>query len=220
MRCPSCLSAGFIEITGRTTCSISFTSRQKQLESYVRTLELQNMTNPLKNMRIRTADADGMIHLRNVTSRLALNASPLGGDFGMVRSQRHKPHQGWDLYAELGSKVYAITPGKVQYTRLHGDYGLQLCLLLKGSEIEAIARRLGANHLYAFYGHLSACLFHQGAEVKEQDTIALSGNSGNAANTPPHLHFEIRREAHLGTGLHGRINPGDVLGYQAYQCTL
>lgn len=176
------------------------------------------MTSPLDKMRIRTADDDSRIHLQGVTSRLTNSASPIGGDFGKVRSSGHKPHQGWDLYADVGSKVYAVMAGKVQYTQHHGDYGLQLCLLLEGSKINAIATRFGAKVLYAFYAHLSVTFVHHGMEVKEADTIALSGNSGNASTTPPHLHFEIRVHPHLGPGLHGRINPGEVLGYQAYQC--
>jgi murein DD-endopeptidase MepM/ murein hydrolase activator NlpD len=60
-------------------------------------------------------------------------------------------------------------------------------------------------------------LVDNGCEVKQGDRLGLTGNSGNAHNTPPHLHFEIRRHAHLGKGLHGRVNPGEILGFQYYQ---
>ena len=56
------------------------------------------------------------------------------------------------------------------------------------------------------------------AQVAEGDLIALSGNSGNASNTPSHLHFELRTHPNLGKGLAGRINPGELLGYSHYSC--
>jgi hypothetical protein len=169
-------------------------------------------------MRIRTADVEQSLRAPGVTSKLSVAASPLGGDFGTVRSHNRKNHQGWDLYAAVWTPTYAISPGTVVFVAYHGDYGQQLCLRLQGREIEPLARRLGAAHLYAFYGHLLSVFVDNGCEVKEGYRLGLTGNSGNAHNTPPHLHFEIRRHAHLGKGLHGRINPGEVLGFQYYQC--
>jgi murein DD-endopeptidase MepM/ murein hydrolase activator NlpD len=169
-------------------------------------------------MRIRTGDVEQTLHAAGVTSKLNMTSSPLGGDFGAVRSQGHKNHQGWDLYAGIGTSFYAISGGTVVFVASHGDYGRQLCLKLMGPEIDSIAHRLGARHLYAFYGHLLSTFVFPGYEAKEGDPLGLTGNSGNARNTPPHLHFEIRREPRLGKGLHGRINPGEVIGYQYYQC--
>ena len=173
---------------------------------------------PLDRMDIRTADIEQHIHQPGVTSKLT---SPLGGTFGMVRSSGHKPHQGWDLYAKVGSPVYAVCDSVVEYTSKHGDYGLQLCLhlgLMCGSEVDRLGAKFHAKYLYAFYAHLSSVLVGAGSTVREGQLIAFSGNSGIAAHTPPHLHFEIRTEARPGRGLRGRIDPGKVLGFEPYRC--
>lgn len=176
------------------------------------------MRAPLDEMVIRSGDVDQTVKTPGVTSRLNMKSSPIGGDFGMVRSSGHKNHQGWDLYADIGSPFYSISRGTVTYVRTHGDYGLQLCLELTGPEIAGFEQRLGAKTLYAFYGHLAYAGARQGDEVAEGDRLGLTGNSGNAAGTPPHLHFEIRRQPYLGKGLQGRINPADLLGFQYYRC--
>jgi murein DD-endopeptidase MepM/ murein hydrolase activator NlpD len=169
-------------------------------------------------MVIRTAEVDQSVKLKTVTSRLSIGGSPVGGDFGLVRSFGHKNHQGWDLYADIGSPIYAVSRGTVTFVRTHGDYGLQLCLQLTGPEISPYAKQLGANTLYAFYGHLALVSVKPGYAAEEAERLGLTGNSGNAEGTPPHLHFEIRREPNLGKGLHGRINPAALLGFQYYQC--
>jgi murein DD-endopeptidase MepM/ murein hydrolase activator NlpD len=63
-------------------------------------------------MRIRTADVEQTLRAPGVTSRLSVAARPLGGDFGVVRSHNHKNHQGWDLYAAVGTPIYAIVPAQ------------------------------------------------------------------------------------------------------------
>jgi murein DD-endopeptidase MepM/ murein hydrolase activator NlpD len=176
------------------------------------------MRAPLDRMVIRTAEVDQSVRLKTITSKLNTRNSPLGGDFGLVRSSGHKNHQGWDLYADIGSPVYSVSRGTVIFVKAHGDYGLQLCIKLTGPEIASYARQLGATSLYAFYGHLSVVSVKAGYEAEEGDRLGLTGNSGNAKGTPPHLHFEIRREPYLGKGLHGRVNPAALLGFEYYQC--
>lgn len=169
-------------------------------------------------MRIRSADMEESLQIKGVTSHLNARSSALGGDFGPVRSFGHKNHQGWDLYADVGTPIYPVSTGTVVFVENRGDYGLQLCLKITGSDMEQAARRLGAKHLYAFYGHLLSVFVAHGYKAATGDRLGITGNSGNARNPPPHLHFEIRREPHLGKGLQGRINPGEILGYQYYQC--
>jgi murein DD-endopeptidase MepM/ murein hydrolase activator NlpD len=75
---------------------------------------------------------------------------------------------------------------------------------------------------FAFYAHLSSYLtLAENQSVTEGAPIALTGRSGNAQNIPvaeSHLHFEIRTtEFPYGGGpLTGRIDPGELLGYQFY----
>jgi hypothetical protein len=42
--------------------------------------------------------------------------------------------------------------------------------------------------------------------------------SGNPSRNSPHLHFAIRTrlDKNLGRGLQGRIDPGQILGYQTH----
>jgi murein DD-endopeptidase MepM/ murein hydrolase activator NlpD len=168
-------------------------------------------------MTIRTADLDRSKQSPGVTSRLSYAASPLGGSFGKVRSCGHKPHQGWDLYADIGTPVYAIAPGVVEFVQSRGDYGLQLCIRLdEDAMCTASAGFSRVGQLWAFYAHLSLVFFQTGQAVLESDVVALTGNSGNATNVPPHLHFEIRTKPHAAKGLTGRIDPARLLGYDYY----
>jgi murein DD-endopeptidase MepM/ murein hydrolase activator NlpD len=168
-------------------------------------------------MRIRTGDVDQLPSTPG-TAKLNMTASPLGGTFGLVPSSGTKVHQGWDLYATPGTPADAITEGVVEYTANVGDYGMQLCLKLNDSVVQKYCRNHFIGDLYAFYGHLLFALKKKGDLVAEGDTVALTGNSGNATNTPPHLHFEIRTTPHPGLGLGGRINPEELFGQTYYRC--
>jgi len=123
--------------------------------------------------------------------------------FGIVRKFANgspKPHQGWDFSAPIGTTVYAIADGKVEFIKNIGDYGLQLCLSFQFD---------GATH-YAFYAHLKTTSVAVGAAVKMRDAVAATGNSGNANTLPSgedHLHFEVRTKLNPGAGLAGRISP-------------
>jgi peptidoglycan LD-endopeptidase LytH len=130
--------------------------------------------------------------------------SPFGGQYGEgVRLLGARRHQGWDLYANPGTTTFAIGEGVVQKVTRDSSYGLQVVLKFNDRGRE----------LWAFYAHLEGAFVHEGDHVNEGQVLAVTGSSGNAANVPPHLHFEIRTKAEVGPGLDGRINPGEVLGY-------
>jgi murein DD-endopeptidase MepM/ murein hydrolase activator NlpD len=168
-------------------------------------------------MKIRTAEHDASATGAAVSSRLSAKASPVGGTFGFVRSSGAKPHQGWDLYASVGTPVYAVAPGVIQYSETHGNYGTQICLRLDEQAMtHGTSNRFG-RQLFAFYAHLSLSFVKAGQAVLEGEVIGLSGNSGNAASTPPHLHFELRTQPRLSTGLGGRLDPGELLGFVHYR---
>lgn len=49
---------------------------------------------------------------------------------------------------------------------------------------------------YSFYAHLDeASPLEKGASVVAGQLLGKAGNSGNADNTPTHLHFEIRTKS-------------------------
>lgn len=100
-------------------------------------------------------------------------------------------HLGLDLFVPAGSPVHAFAPGTVVARAYHagaGDYGGTL--ITHHPEIG----------LYALHGHLTRA----SAEQAPQGAFAagaLLGHIGAATENggyPPHLHFQLAREAPLG----------------------
>jgi murein DD-endopeptidase MepM/ murein hydrolase activator NlpD len=105
-------------------------------------------------------------------------------------------HQGTDLFAEVGTPVLAVADGtlsKVGWNTLGGNR-----LWLTDD----------AGTAY-YYAHLSAYApaAVDGARVAAGQVIAYVGNTGQAATTPPHLHFEVHPGGPGGIG----VNPYGLL---------
>lgn len=159
------------------------------------------MRTPLQTMRVRTPLQEA--HLAGQVGVLA-PSSPLGGQYGRgVRMAATRMHQGWDLYASLGTTVHAIMEGDIEDIAQNGDYGLRVLLRFTHR----------SQTLYALHAHLASTFVRVGEHVREGQVLAVTGASGNAANVPPHLHFEIWTKPNPGSGLDGRIDPGEILGY-------
>jgi peptidoglycan LD-endopeptidase LytH len=100
-----------------------------------------------------------------------------------------RKHQGTDVFAPYGAPAYAVVDGVIERW---GNGGLGgITLWLRGDD--------GARYYYA---HNSANLAPAGSRVRAGDVIAYVGTTGNAATTPPHIHFE----AHPPGG-NGALNP-------------
>ena len=87
-------------------------------------------------------------------------------------------HNGLDFAMKQGTNVLAAADGKVVATGNNGRY--------------AYGRWMAIDHgngIITMYGHLSAIVKSKGSIVKQGDTIARSGNTGNS--TGPHLHFTV-----------------------------
>lgn len=147
------------------------------------------MRQPLDDMRIRRG-------LRNHT-------------FGLVRidvrTHRPRPHQGWDLYAPIGTPIYAVADGTTSGLVITGDYGktVQLAFTHCGREY------------WAFYAHLSEVSVRAGQTVRAGDVLGKTGKTGNASifsGPDLHLHFEIRVVESPPRGLAGRVDPALILG--------
>jgi murein DD-endopeptidase MepM/ murein hydrolase activator NlpD len=136
------------------------------------------------------------------SARAGLDALPMQGpcwfsdDYGDPRGGGRR-HQGTDLFAEVGSYVYAVVDGTL--TRRTWDQP---------------GRRAGnawwltaadGSGTYYFYAHLDdfAPGLEVGSRVEAGEVIGFMGNTGNSAF--PHLHFEI----HPGGG--GPVNPYPLL---------
>ncbi|MFQ5649923.1 MAG: M23 family metallopeptidase [bacterium] len=94
--------------------------------------------------------------------------------------ERVKHHNGVDLAARYGTKIYSAADGVVEFTRkryrLNKGYGRVVII----------------NHGFGYktlYGHLSKVLVKPGQRVKRWEQIGLSGDTGRA--TGPHLHYEV-----------------------------
>lgn len=98
-----------------------------------------------------------------------------------------RSHQGTDIFAELGTPVVAVDDGNA---RKADDP--------KGGQVIYLQATDGTRYYYA---HLDGYEGDFPRKVRAGDVIGRVGKTGNAANTSPHLHFEL----HPGGG--EAVNP-------------
>lgn len=115
--------------------------------------------------------------------------------FGAARSDTSW-HHGEDIFAPLGAPVLAVANGIVYSVGWNKVGGLRFWL-----------QDLAGNEFY--YAHLSAFspLALNGAQVRAGDVIGFVGNTGDAMNTPYHLHFELHPVSLLYRGYDGSALP-------------
>jgi len=104
------------------------------------------------------------------------------GEFGAPRSGG-RVHEGFDITGDCGTPLLAARGGKVAEVgydpRLYGNF-----VLINGRK---------TNESY-FYAHLIAPTpLHEGEHVATGADVGRIGQTGNAAGTPCHLHFEIHK---------------------------
>lgn len=109
-------------------------------------------------------------------------------------------HHGDDIFAALGSPLLAIAHGTVFSVGWNRVGGWRLWL-----------RDDAGNEFY--YAHLSAYspLAVNGAIVQAGDVLGFVGDTGDAAGTPFHLHFEVHPVGLLGLGYDGAVDPTSYL---------
>jgi murein DD-endopeptidase MepM/ murein hydrolase activator NlpD len=93
-------------------------------------------------------------------------------------------HDGLDLYAPVGTTVYACIDGTITFASDPTGYGNRT--FLEGD--------YNGQKYFLMYAHLSE---YNIGEVKAGDTIGKTGQTGNAnglAAKMAHLHFEVRKE--------------------------
>jgi murein DD-endopeptidase MepM/ murein hydrolase activator NlpD len=99
-----------------------------------------------------------------------------------------RSHQGTDVMAPHGARVFAIVAGVVSRESSSTNGGIQLYLQ-------------GDNGIEYFYAHLSGYAVATGTRVRAGQLVAYNGQTGNARYTAPHVHFEV----HPGGGT--PVNP-------------
>ena len=135
--------------------------------------------------------------MREPDHRLAL---PVGGvrvrqvanTWGAGRSEGRR-HEGQDIFAPRGTPVYSATEGyvwRVGQNRLGGN----------------VVYVVGAGGRGYYYAHLDAFApeISAGDYVTTETVLGYVGTTGNAAGTPPHLHFGVYAPG-------GAINPLPLL---------
>lgn len=123
-----------------------------------------------------------------------LPGQPLSDTWGAARSGGRR-HEGIDIFAPRGTPIRATTRGMVLNVGPNSLGGRTVMILGPG----------GQRHYYAHlerYPKLS-----RGDWVAAGDTVGYVGDSGNAAGTPPHLHYGIYTRS-------GAINPFTLLRQQ------
>lgn len=89
----------------------------------------------------------------------------------------HK-HKGVDIFAKAGTPVISATKGIVIYTGV----------LKLGGNVVLV---LGPAFKTHYYAHLKEITTHKGSIVTNGTQLGTVGNTGNAINTPSHLHYSI-----------------------------
>ena len=87
-------------------------------------------------------------------------------------------HKGIDVFAKKGTSVHSATKGIVLVTT---EYG-------KGGKFVLV---LGPKWRLHYYAHLDEIKTKRFAFVDQDTEIGTVGNTGNAINTPAHLHYGI-----------------------------
>ena len=102
----------------------------------------------------------------------------IGGFWGDPRSERRK-HKGVDIFAKKGTPVLASGLGTVSSVKT-SERG--------GKTVWVRDDKFGHQQYFA---HLDKQLVTEGQLVEKGDTLGTVGKTGNARNTPPHLHYGI-----------------------------
>lgn len=117
----------------------------------------------------------------------------LGDSWGDPRDGGERRHKGIDIFARRGTPVVAVIDGIISYI---GDQP-------KGGHCLWLTTESGTSFYYAHLDRWAPGIY-EGLEVQSGDLLGFVGNTGNAINTPPHLHFGINQNDDM-------INPYPVL---------
>lgn len=107
------------------------------------------------------------------------NNKSIGSVWGDSRDAGARSHEGIDIFAKRGTPALAAAEGRISAVREGGIGGKTVWLRPSGKDVNL------------YYAHLDSQLVSTGQKVYAGDTIGLVGNTGNARNTPSHLHFGI-----------------------------
>ncbi|WP_343702913.1 M23 family metallopeptidase [Chitinophaga sp.] len=137
-------------------------------------------------LRLQPELLSGVEYTISITTRPSL-AFPVPGQangrigsfWGDARDRGARSHEGVDIFGKFRMPVVAAADGFVTRT---GENNL-------GGKV--VFLRPDNKNYTLYYAHLDSQLVTSGQRVAAGDTVGLMGNTGNARNTPTHLHFGI-----------------------------
>ncbi|NER15778.1 M23/M56 family metallopeptidase [Spongiivirga citrea] len=112
--------------------------------------------------------------LQNISSGFGMHKSPF--------TKKQEFHNGIDLVAIRGTKVFAAESGTISLAKKDGKHGNRIIINHKGS-------------YQTRYSHLLKFNVISGDQVNKGDVIAYVGSTG--LSTGPHLHFEVLKDDEL-----------------------
>lgn len=117
--------------------------------------------------------------------------SHLVDTWGNARSHGRR-HEGIDIMAPRGTKVYSATEGVVASLKSNNLGGTVIWMI-------------GPNGAWHYYAHLNAHKrgLNEGDYIQKGALIGYVGNTGNARHTSPHLHYGL----YLAGKGRGAVNP-------------
>jgi murein DD-endopeptidase MepM/ murein hydrolase activator NlpD len=104
------------------------------------------------------------------------NSGHIKSFFGNARDQGRRKHEGVDVFAKRGTPAIAVSDGWASAST--NNLGGKVVWLRSGEQTY-------------YYAHLDSQYVGSLRQVRTGDTLGTVGNTGNAAHTPPHLHFGI-----------------------------
>jgi len=110
-----------------------------------------------------------------------IRCDSMGEGFFAARRNGSRVHEGVDLFAEIGTPVFAARSGRVIAAGISRGMGNFIIIRHPGNII-------------TLYGHLQRIYVHKNSFVRQGEIIAAVGKTGNAnyRAIQPHLHFEVR----------------------------
>lgn len=150
------------------------------------TLQFEAEKDALYQLRIQPQLLAGISYTLTITTAPSLafpvpaDAKPKVGSFwGASRDAGARSHEGIDIFGKYRTPVVAAASGVVTSTRNNNLGG------------KVVFMRPDNKNYSLYYAHLDSQIVAAGDRVNTGDVLGLMGNTGNAKNTPTHLHFGI-----------------------------
>lgn len=111
---------------------------------------------------------------------VGVSTRQLRDSWGEPRDGGRRSHKGIDIFAPRGTELVAVANGYISYI------GTQP----KGGRCVWLVTDAGYSFYYAHLDRWAPGIY-EGMQVRRGDLLGYVGNTGNAANSPPHLHFGV-----------------------------